>query len=259
MKVSKCAPFLFGVALLAMAAPAGADGIPEEKKASPSLQRAIDALENQPPPVAVAPPPAPIEQTPPPDPAVVVAPVPENRVVEVPANSSFFGFSIGAYDPLTHGKLAAAFNFEWQPGVQFFGGRLQPLFGAMATTRGSLMGYGGVGTPLRLGKHVFVMPSFSVGAYKDGRGVDLGRTLAFRVGTEVAYEFEDKSRLGLNIHAITNGESFNRRDRTEVISLVYTTPTSIFSGRPKKAAIPPAPALPPPGNAEEAIDWGLQK
>jgi lipid A 3-O-deacylase len=253
------APIVLAAALLcAVHTAARADGIPEDKKPSPSLERAIDALENQEPPVIVAPAPAPIEQTPPP--VAVIEPVPETRVVEVPANSSFFGFSIGAYDPVTHGKLAAAFNFEWQPGVQLFGGRLQPLFGAMATSRGSLLGYGGIGTPVHLGKRIFLMPSFSVGAYKDGEGVDLGRTLAFRVGTELAYEFDDRSRLGLNIHAITNGESFNRRDRTEVISLVYTTPTTLFSGRPRKAAIAPvAPALPPPANAEEAIDWGLQK
>ena len=181
-------------------------------------------------------------------------------------NTSFFGLSIGAYD-ITHDRTAAAFNLEWQPGVRIVG-VIQPLFGAFMTTRGSTMGYGGIGAPFHIGKRVFVMPSFAVGAYGRGGGYDLGRTLAFRVGTELSYEFDDKSRIGLNVHAISNGESLRRQDRTEIISLVYTVPLNLFSGKPKPqpapaAAAPAAEQAPaPPADApaaDKAVSDGLKK
>ncbi|MEZ0225940.1 MAG: acyloxyacyl hydrolase [Alphaproteobacteria bacterium] len=246
MSHHKFAALAFSAVMLgsvAFVSVAYADGI-DKKPETPAtpLDKAIDQIENKEPPVAVAPPaPEPvIEQTPPP-------PAPEARIVEVQENTSFFGLSIGAYD-VSHDKLAASFNLEWQPGTRIIG-VLQPLFGAFVTTRGSVMGYGGIGAPFHIGKRVFVMPSFAVGAYGKGGGYDLGRTLAFRAGTELAYEFDDKSRIGLNIHAISNGESLRRKDRTEIISLVYTVPFNLLSGKPKPQAMPvaaPAPAVAPP-------------
>ena len=229
------------LALSIVSSAALADGMPFESKKTPiltPLDQALEDIQNQEPPVEIAEPepePAPLPE-PQPEPKIeadLPPPVPNSRVVEVQPNTSFFGLSVGMYDPLTHGEQAASFNIEYQPGVKI-AGILQPLFGALATTDGSLYGYGGIGVPFKVSKRIFLMPSVAVGAYKEGGGVDLDRTLAFRVGTELAYQFDNKSRLGLNIHAITNGTSFDRDDRTEVISLVYTTPTTIFSGRARK-------------------------
>lgn len=218
-----------------------ADGMPfKEKKPQPiltPLDEALREIENKEPPVDVTkqaeplPPPV-AEKAPEKLPEPVLAPVPESRIVEVQPNTSFFGLSVGMYDPFSHGEQAASFNLEWQPGVKI-AGVLQPLFGAMVTTEGSMLGYGGVGVPFKLGKRVFVMPSVAVGAYKDGGGVDLDSTLAFRFGTELAYEFDDKSRIGINAHILTNGDSLDRKDRTEIISLVYTTPFDALSGNNK--------------------------
>jgi lipid A 3-O-deacylase len=239
---------------VAFVSAAFADGAEKPPAPATPLDKAIDQIETKQPPIVVAPPaPEPvIEQTPP--------PAPVSRIIEVQPNTSFFGLSIGAYDPMTHGQTAAALSLEWQPGVRIVG-VLQPLFGAFVTSRGSTMGYGGVGTPIHFGKHIFIMPSFAVGAYGKGGGVDLGRVLAFRAGTELAYEFDDKSRIGLNIHAISNGESLKRKDRTEIISLVYTIPFNLFSGKPKAVAMPAsavmiAPAAQP---ADQAIDNSLRK
>ncbi|MBI3441762.1 MAG: hypothetical protein HY052_08205, partial [Proteobacteria bacterium] len=77
-------------------------------------------------------------------PVNIVPPVPESRVVEVQPDSSFFGLSVGMYDPFTHGKTSTAFNLEWQSNTKI-AGILQPIFGGMATTQGSLLGYGGLG------------------------------------------------------------------------------------------------------------------
>ena len=257
------------VAFLSPVSPAFADGMEKAKAPATPLDRAIDQIQNKEPPIAVTPPPAPapepvIEQTPPPPPA------PMSRIVEVQPNTSFFGLSIGAYD-VTHGRTGAAFNLEWQPGVRIVG-VLQPLFGAFATTRGAIMAYGGVGAPIHFGNHIFVMPSLAVGAYGHGGGYDIGQVLAFRTGAEIAYEFEDKSRIGLDVAAI--GSSVRRQDRTEIISLVYTIPFNLFSGKPRATSIlslpaaataplssaPPPPEAAPVGPAaDQAVDQGLKK
>jgi lipid A 3-O-deacylase len=230
---------------LSCAAPAFADGMPfREKKPEPvltPLDKALDDIQNKQPPVDVTakPAPEPIEQTPPPVAAAkpeekLPPPVPESREVEVQPDSSFFGLSVGMYDPFTHGRQAASLNLQFEPGTKI-AGVLQPLFGALVTTNGALMGYGGVGLPFHVGQHYLNTPTVAVGAYKRGDGVDLNPALTIRIGSEFAYEFDDKSRIGLNFHVLTNGTSLGRSDRTEVIGIAYTKPFNLLSGNNKKA------------------------
>ncbi len=214
-----------------------ADGMPNEepKPAATVLDKALMEIqgETDEAPVPVTPSveetkeetkieaPAPVVAAEPPE-EEKPAPAPENRVVEVQPNSSFFGLSVGLYD-LTHGNKDPSFSLEFQPGVKL-AGILQPIFGAMLTNNGTVYGYAGAGVPINITDNFFVMPSVAAGFYHEGDGYDLDRSLAYRVGTEIGWKFENSSRIGLNIHAITNGTSFKREDRTEVISVVYTTP-----------------------------------
>jgi hypothetical protein len=204
-----------------------ADGMPFEEPPPKQNLTPIDKSLTAPPPAPAPPAPAPQTALPP--------PVPESRVVDVQPNTSFFGLSVGMYDPITHGGKSTAFNGEWQPGVRL-AGVLQPLFGAMATTKGAMLGYAGIGVPVNITEHVFLMPSLAVGAYKDGGDYNLGRTIVERAGAELAYQFDDKSRLGLNFDVLTNSESLHAIDRTEMVLLTYTMPFSGFSGG---AASPP--------------------
>jgi hypothetical protein len=170
-----------------------------------------------------------------------VPPVPETRVVEVQPDTSFLGLSIGMYDPFTHHKKATAFNLEWQPAVRI-AGILQPIFGAMATTQSTTLGYGGIGLPLKINDHIKLLPSLSIGAYEKGKGVDLGQIAVFRIGTELAYQFDDQSRVGLNAYVLTNGDSTKRADRTEIISLAYSLPLKAFMKPEEKVMLMPAAA-----------------
>ena len=182
-------------------------------------------------PVETAPPPpAPTVVEPP---AIEPEPVPQERIVNVQDNTSFFGLSVGLYDAFKTDDLAASFGVEWQPGVRVLG-RLQPLFGAFVTSDGSFLGYGGIGVPMNINKNWMVMPSVSAGYYEEGDGFDLDRRMAYRIGAEFAYVFENKSRLGLNVHTITNGTSLDTDDRTEIISIKYTMPLGQVPGFRKK-------------------------
>lgn len=161
------------------------------------------------------------------------APVPLSRVVETQPESAFFGLSVGMYDAFTNGDEAASLNLEYHPGVQI-AGFLQPILGATVSSTGAILGYAGFGVPVPMGDHWMMMPSLAVGAYEKGDGVDLEKVLAFRAGAEFAYVFDDKSRLGLSAHVITNGMSDQPKDRTEVVGLSYTMPFRDFFDRRRK-------------------------
>lgn len=208
---------------------------PLENKSAAAKEQPVEmkAAEKTAPPVEAAPviipqqtPTPPVQETQAPLPP---PPAPEARTVEAQPDSSFLGLSVGVYDPTLRSQRSTAFNLEYQPGVKILG-VLQPLFGGMATTDGSLLGYGGLGVPFNVTEHVFVMPSLAVGAYHKGAGVDLDRILVYRGGLELAYQFEDRSRLGLNLSVITNGKSDHREDRAEVATVNYTVPFDTFSG-----------------------------
>ena len=216
----KFSSFIASASLLlfcTVSAAAFADGMPFEAAKPKQNLTPIDKSLTAPPPAAVAAPP-------------VTPPVPEVRTVEVqPENTSFFGLSVGLYNSLTHSNAAVAFNAEWQPGTKIVG-RLQPLFGAMATTKGAMLGYAGIGVPFDLTDHVFLMPSLSFGAYRAGDDYDLHRHIVARPGIELAYKFDDKSRLGLNFDVLSNMRSPQARDRSEMIALTYTMPLNALGG-----------------------------
>lgn len=243
------------------------DGSAPPPEYTTDLDKALDDIQNKEPPVSVEKPPEPAATAPAPaaqaatpeqfnntpekineetkapdspaaapEEATIPPPAPLSRVVEVQPNASFFGLSIGMYAPFSEKAKGAFLNLEWHPGVKIVG-ILQPIFGAFVTTKGAMMGYGGLGTPFNLGKRIFVMPSFSVGGYAHGDGRDLGQALVYRAGGELSYVFDDKSRFGINAHVISNGKSTHREDNTTMIGLVYTTPIDFLSGKPKPAPL----------------------
>ncbi|TVQ84869.1 MAG: hypothetical protein EA357_01920 [Micavibrio sp.] len=226
--------------LVLCSAPAYADGMPPEyysKEVTP-LDRALMDLhgigpdELGEPPVSLMPEAQEIEdvaaEPPKPEPEIAQEkpkPAPERRIVQAQPDSSFLGLSIGAYDAFTHNELAAAFGLEWQTGMRIVG-VLQPIFGAMLATNGAMLAYGGVGIPVDVTERLYFMPSLAVGAYRDGGGYDLRRTLAYRFGGELGMRLQNGSRLSLDAHVLTNGKSLNRRDRTEFIGIKYSFPLS---------------------------------
>jgi len=233
VKISSFAARASLILFCSISAVALADGMPFEQPKPQQNLTPIDQSLAAPPAAATAAAPAP---APVPTPSPLPPPLPESRVVEVQPGTSFFGLSVGMFDPITHGNKSTAFNAEWQPGLKIMG-NLQPLFGAMATTKGALLGYGGVGVPYNITDHVFLMPSIALGYYRNGSDYDLGRKIVGRVGSELAYQFDDKSRLGLNFDVLTNGSSLQGRDRTEMVLLTYTLPLNL---PPPSSNAPPA-------------------
>jgi lipid A 3-O-deacylase len=83
---------------------------------------------------------------------------------------------------------------------------LGPALGLLANTRGGVFGYAGLYADLRLG-NVVITPLGGVGGYHRGDDEHLGGTFEFRLSLAAAYEFADRSRLGLQYGHISDAET----------------------------------------------------
>lgn len=99
-----------------------------------------------------------------------------------------------------------------------------PFIGLMANAEGATYGYGGVGLDIFFGKRWVLTPNFAVGLYGNGDSKDLGHAVEFRSGVELAYRFDDRSRLGLTFHHISNAGLDDQNPGTESVLLVYSMP-----------------------------------
>ncbi len=72
-------------------------------------------------------------------------------------------------------------------------------------------------------------PSFAVGGSHEGDGKELGGTLEFRSAIELAYRFDDRSRLGIQVGHLSNAGIYAENPGTEFAILNYSIPTNVFS------------------------------
>jgi hypothetical protein len=85
--------------------------------------------------------------------------------------------------------------------------------------------YVGVLMDIFFGKRLVVTPNFAPSLYWKGTdGKDLGHALEFRSGIEIAYRFDDRSRLGVAVHHLSNASISNNNPGTELLTLYYSLP-----------------------------------
>lgn len=137
--------------------------------------------------------------------------------------------SAGAYDvndsdTAGEGRL----EYRWQTPLFW---KISPFVGIMGTTDSAAYGYGGLGADFKIGNNWILNPNFAIGAYHNGNGKDLGHGLEFRSGAELAYKFQNDSRLGIAFHHISNASLGDENPGTESVVLTYGIPTTFFTGR----------------------------
>ncbi len=74
------------------------------------------------------------------------------------------------------------------------------------------------------GKHWVITPSFGLGSFDDGKDVKLGYELEFRSGIKIAYQFDNKVRLGIGLFHLSNGGLGDRNPGTEPMFLSLSLP-----------------------------------
>ena len=103
----------------------------------------------------------------------------------------------------------------------------KPFGTAAVATNGMTFLGGGVLVDLFFGKRVVLTPSFAptlwFGKTDD---LDLGHIIEFRSQLEMAYRFNDRSRIGLSISHYSNASLGDKNPGTESLMLNYSIPLS---------------------------------
>jgi lipid A 3-O-deacylase len=133
----------------------------------------------------------------------------------------FLTFAGGYYD-INDNEDAAEFRVEWKGHKWIWG--VKPIVGLMASSDGAIYGYAGIGWDLFFGHHIVATPSFATGAYTDGKGKDLGSAIEFRSALELAWRFDNDTRLGVMVYHLSNAGITSKNPGTEVLSFGLSVP-----------------------------------
>jgi len=111
-------------------------------------------------------------------------------------------------------------------------GRLTPLVGYFANTRGNSYLYGGARYPIDLGDNWRLTPAIAVGYYDRSGVLDLGHTIEFQSSIELSYRFESGSRLGLEFSHLSNASLADSNPGSESLALTWTVDAGrLWKGR----------------------------
>ena len=88
----------------------------------------------------------------------------------------------------------------------------------------------GILMDISFGRRVVATPSFAPGYYARGSGYNLGHAIEFRSQFELAYRFDDRSRLGVSFGHMSNAGIGDKNPGTESLMLNYSIPLSSIAG-----------------------------
>ncbi len=134
---------------------------------------------------------------------------------------AFINSGLGYYD-LFDDDNAAAFRAEYRAETKYW--IFKPFAGVSLTSDAAAHGYAGVLTDFYFGSRIVVTPSVAAGYYHNGDGKDLGHEFEIKSGLEVAYRFDDRSRLGIHFHHISNAGLEDTKPGVEVLGINYSLP-----------------------------------
>ncbi len=138
------------------------------------------------------------------------------------AEPALIALGIGYYDFAQGDDAAADFRLEYRSDLALW--LIKPWAGLEATSDGAFYGLAGLLADIRLGRRLVLTPSLGVGTYHEGGGKDLGSVLEFRSQLELAWRFDDASRLGLAVSHISNASVGKDNPGTEILTLYYAFP-----------------------------------
>ena len=119
---------------------------------------------------------------------------------------------------------AGYFAFEYRAGPAWELWRVRPSFGLAATMDASVYGWTALSLDIFFGSRVVLTPSTGVGLYGEGDGQDLGSTVVFRNGAELAWRFDDRARLGIGMHYLANFGLGDEDPGTMSMTVFYAHP-----------------------------------
>lgn len=139
----------------------------------------------------------------------------------------FISLGAGGYDIIgKNSHPSGLFDAEYRFGYKLW--IFKPFLGVLGNTSGSAYGYGGFLVDIYLGPRWVLTPNVAAGYFHQGGGTNLGNHTEFRTGAEIAYRFDDRSRLGFNFHHISNAGIGTHNPGEEDAMIVYSLPFDLF-------------------------------
>jgi lipid A 3-O-deacylase len=155
-----------------------------------------------------------------------LAPMPLQTPIPLPTDAkSYLEAAAGVYDIIGDGHRdeTAAASIEFRLGRKLY--YLGPAVGLIGNMRGGGMIYLGLYGDIPIGP-VVVTPLAGLGAWRRGghSDEDLGGWFQFRLSLEAAYQFLDRSRLGLRFGHISNADIHRKNPGENDLMLTYALP-----------------------------------
>ncbi|MBI3495687.1 MAG: acyloxyacyl hydrolase [Proteobacteria bacterium] len=112
----------------------------------------------------------------------------------------------GAFDFLKERKAGLVdVEYRGRPLLWWF----RPVAGGMFDTDNAAYGYGGLAIEIWFGTQIVLTPSAVAGVYGNGdrNAKKLGSSTEFRTGSELAWRFQNDTRVGIGFHHISRARS----------------------------------------------------
>ena len=144
---------------------------------------------------------------------------------------AFLSFAAGSYDWNRQKDQGVEVRVEYRHDKKILG-PLKPFVAAAVSKNDTTQTFVGVGVLMDIyfGKRFVVTPSFAPHFYNGGNTkLDLDYALEFRSQMELAYRFDDRSRLGLAVSHYSNASLGKTNPGTESALLYYSLPVDFFN------------------------------
>jgi len=145
------------------------------------------------------------------------------------ADPDALAFGLGYFDIVKRRDTAGIFNLEYRSDKKLW--VFKPQVGLFGTSEGGFYAYAGIRLDVYFGNRFVFTPSFSPGLYYEGNGRDLHFPVEFRSSAEVAYRFDDYSRLSLGIAHLSNASLGDKNPGVETLTLSYSVPFDKLFGK----------------------------
>lgn len=156
---------------------------------------------------------------------VAFAPVAFAPVASAADDPDYLTLSAGWFDFNRQNDEGAEFRLEYRSDKKFW--EIKPFATLAVASNGMTFIGAGILMDIYMGRRWVVTPSF-VPTWWRGKtdSLDLGHALEFRSQLEVAYRFDDRSRLGLSISHYSNASSSDINPGSESVMINYSIPFS---------------------------------
>ena len=143
---------------------------------------------------------------------------------------AFLSLGAGTYDWNRQKDEGIEVRVEYRHDKKYLG-FFKPFVAVAATNSSNSFFVGaGVLADIYFGKRVVLTPSFAPHYYHGGNTkLDLDYALEFRSQVELAYRFDDRSRLGVAVSHYSNASLGKTNPGTESAQIYYSIPVDFFN------------------------------